>query len=78
MRLPSEAAIRDVMLSVPDELLMDSAEGESDFTSPDEARARYQWYLTERLSAHDVWIGEAIRAQEQLRLEPPQHLKARR
>jgi hypothetical protein len=74
----TDATIRDVLQQVPDELLMDTTEGENEFRAPAEARERYRWYLTERLAAREVWINEAIRAQQQRRIEAPQHLKARR
>ena len=72
------AAIADVIADVPDELLMDTATGAPDFTTPDEARARYTRYLVERTQHRSAWLAEAVRAQEQLRIEAPQHLKARR
>jgi hypothetical protein len=71
-------AIVDVVATVPDDLLMDSAEGAGDFPSAEAARARYVRYLTERLAARRIWLAEARAAQHQLRVEAPQHLKARR
>jgi hypothetical protein len=70
--------IRDVVATVPDTLLVDSANGASDFRTAAEARARYERYLTVRLSEPRTFVREAITAQEQVRLEPPLHLKARR
>ena len=70
--------IEEVLATVPDALLMDDVSGPVDFSSADEARARYTRYLRERLAAADAWIAEAERAQEQRRIEQPQHLKARR
>ena len=72
------SVIADVLESVPDDLLMDTVEGSGDFPSPEAARARYVRYLTERLAARAVWLAAATAAQQQLRLEPPLHLKARR
>ena len=72
------AALRDVLDAVPDELLMDADAGADDFTSARDARARYVRYLTERLAASDAWLNEAVRAQEQRRIEAPLPLKARR
>ena len=72
------AAIADVIAAVPDELLMDSVTGAPDFITADEARARYARYLVERIQHRSGWLAEAVRAQEQLRIEAPQHLKARR
>ncbi|MDB4913493.1 MAG: aminotransferase class [Gemmatimonadetes bacterium] len=71
-------AIAEVVSHVPDDLLMDDATGAPDFSSPDEARARYVRYLSERLAHRSAWLAEAVKAQEQLRIEAPQHLKARR
>jgi hypothetical protein len=70
--------IRDVVASVPDSLLVDHASGANDFRTPAEARERYERYLTTRLSEPRAFLREAIAAQEQVRLEPPLHLKARR
>ncbi|NUO37036.1 MAG: aminotransferase class I and II [Gemmatimonadaceae bacterium] len=74
----TDDAIRDVVSSVPDSLLVDPAGGANDFASGDEARDRYLRYLTERLAEPREFLREAIAAQEQVRLEPPLHLKARR
>lgn len=71
-------AIREVIAGVPDSLLMDAMAGSGDFASADEARARYERYLTTRLAGPRAFVDEAIAAQEQLRLEPPLPLKARR
>lgn len=71
-------AIRDVVASVPDSLLVDAASGANDFDTPGEARARYEHYLATRLAAPRAFLAEAVAAQEQVRLEPPLPLKARR
>ena len=71
-------SITDIVAAVPDDLLMDAAAGAGDFASPTAARERYVRYLRERLEARDIWLGEALRAQEQLRIETPQLLAARR
>ncbi len=71
-------AIRDVVASVPDSLLVDAASGASDFPTAAAARARYQQYLEARLGGPRTFVAEAIAAQEQVRVEPPLHLKARR
>lgn len=76
-RLSSDAIV-EVIATVPDDLLMDSAAGSGDFPSADAARARYTRYLSERLAARSIWLAEATAAQEQVRIEAPQHLKARR
>jgi hypothetical protein len=70
--------IREVVASVPDSLLVDPARGASDFATTAEARTRYERYLTTRLAEPRTFLQEAIAAQEQVRLEPPLHLKARR
>jgi hypothetical protein len=70
--------IRDVVASVPDTLLADPAAGANDFRTAAEARERYERYLTTRLAEPRRFLAEAIAAQEQVRLEPPMHLKARR
>ena len=70
--------IRDVVATVPDTLLVDAANGASDFRTAAEARERSERYLTVRLSEPRAFLREAIAAQEQVRLEPPLHLKARR
>jgi hypothetical protein len=71
-------AIRDVIAAIPDSLLVDTASGATDFATAAEARARYERYLTTRLAGPRVFVEEAIAAQEQVRLEPPLPLKARR
>ena len=76
--LLASSAIADVLATVPDDLLMDAAAGGGDFASGDEARARYVRYLRERLAHRTPWMDAALAAQEQLRIEPPLHLKARR
>jgi hypothetical protein len=76
-RLTGET-IRDVVSTVPDSLFADSRGPGGDFASAAEARERYVTYLTTRLHAPRTFVDEAAKAQEQLRLEPPIHLKARR
>ena len=74
----SDDVIAEVVATVPDDLLMDPEAGSGDFPSAEAARARYRQYLTGRLAARSIWLAEATAAQEQLRIETPQHLKARR
>lgn len=74
----SADAIAEVVATVPDDLLMDPVAGSGDFPSAEAARVRYARYLTERLAARSIWLAEATAAQEQLRIEAPQHLEARR
>jgi hypothetical protein len=73
-----EEAIRDVVSTVPDSLFGDARGPGGDFASPAEARARYVEYLTSRLRAPRDFLAEAVAAQQQIRLEPPLPLKARR
>ncbi len=70
--------IREVLETVPDTLLLDEGSGTRDFASAAEARARYERYLTARLAARRGFRAAAVAAQEQVRLEPPLPLKARR
>ena len=72
------SAIADVVATVPDDLMMDTESGSPDFPSADAGRERYAKYLTERLAHRASWLEEATKAQAQVRIEPPQHLKARR
>jgi hypothetical protein len=71
-------AIHDVIAAIPDSLLVDAASGATDFATAAEARVRYERYLTIRLEGPRAFVAEAIAAQEQVRLEPPLPLKARR
>ena len=71
-------AIAEVVATVPDDLLMDSEAGSGDFPSAEAARTRYTRYLTERLAARSIWLAEAATARQQLRIEAPQRLEARR
>ena len=70
--------VREVLAAVPDSLIVDPVAGAGDFATASEARARYERYLVTRLAARRAFLTEAIAAQEQVRLEPPLHLKARR
>ena len=70
--------IHDVVSAVPDSLLVDAASGATDFATAAEARARYERYLVTRLEGSRPFVAEAVAAQEQVRLEPALHLKARR
>jgi hypothetical protein len=70
--------IREVVATVPDTLLLDPAGDATDFATAAEARERYERYLRTRLAEPRTFLQEAIAAQEQVRLEPPLHLTARR
>ena len=74
----TEDAIRDAVSTVPDSLFEDSRAAGGDFATAHDARERYVRYLTTRLSEPRAFVREAVAAKEQLRLEPPIHLKARR
>lgn len=70
--------VRDVLAALPDSLLVDPVTSDGDFATASDARARYERYLLTRLAAPRAFLAEAIAAQDQVRLEPPLHLKARR
>jgi hypothetical protein len=74
----TDDVLRDVVSTVPDSLFADTRGAGGDFATADEARERYVTYLTARLREPRAFVEEAVKAQRQLRLEPPIHLKARR
>jgi hypothetical protein len=74
----TDDVITRVIAAVPADLLLDSADGAPEFADETQARARYRSYLTQRVRAPRQFAAEAIAAQEQVRREPPLHLKARR
>lgn len=76
--LLGEAVFREVVAAVPDSLFGDSRAPGGDFATAEDARARYVQYLTTRLAGREAFLAEAIAAQQQVRLEPPLHMKARR
>ena len=60
----TEAALADVLATVPDALLMDAPEGrEPAFDTSAAARAAYTDFFRERLAAPRRWVEEAVRAQ---------------
>ena len=69
--------IAAVLALVPDSLLIDPIAG-AEFASADEARSRYQAYLSTRLRPPRAWVAEAIAARDRARSEPPRRLAARR
>jgi hypothetical protein len=73
----TDAAIAEVLASVPDALLA-GASRSAEFASADDARARYRDYLLTRLQSPRAFVAEAIGAREQLVREPPRRLSARR
>jgi hypothetical protein len=69
--------LADVLARVPDALLLDEVAGR-EFATGNEARGRYQRYLSTRLEAPRPFLAEAVRAREALLREPPRPLSARR
>jgi len=74
----SDEVIASVVDAVPDDLLLHTTDGRSEFADAADARDRYRSYLTRRVHAPRRFAAEAIEAQAQVRREPPLHLKARR
>lgn len=75
----TEDALRAVMASVPDELLMDAPAGtEPPFDSPEANRAAYQDFFLARLAGPRAFAEEAARAQERQRGQRPEMLQYRR
>jgi hypothetical protein len=75
-RLTSEV-IDGVLAKVPDALFTDPVNG-GEFATADDARARYQRYLTERLDASHAFVAAAIAARDAARTEPKRRVQARR
>jgi len=75
--LVTDDVLDRALANVPDDLLLDPlfARGVS---TGDAARARYRGYLRTRLREPRAWVPEAIRAQQDVRLNPPQRKRARR
>jgi hypothetical protein len=73
----SDECITSVLGQIPDSLLLDKTRG-VEFSSGDEARARYREYLTQRRDGPRTFVQEAVRARTQLRDTPPYRLSARR
>ena len=73
----SDDRITEILMRVPDSLLLDPTRGE-EFTSGDEARARYFDYLTRRRNGPRTFVHEAARARTLQRDFPPPRLSARR
>jgi hypothetical protein len=74
----TQEVIAEVVNTVPDDLIMDPVAGAADFATAAEGRARYVRYLGDRLTNRSGWLEQALAAQEQLRIEEPQRLEARR
>jgi hypothetical protein len=73
----SDECITQALMDVPDALLLDPTRGQ-EFTSADEARARYFDYLTGRRDGPRGFVHEAARARIHVRDTPPHRLSARR
>jgi hypothetical protein len=73
----TDERIAQVLENVPDALLLDPTRGQ-EFSSADEARARYFDYLTLRRDGPRAFVHEAARARIQVRDTPPHRLSARR
>ena len=74
--LPADT-VAAVLALVPDDLLA-GPYAAGDFATADDARARYQRYLTTRLAAADEWVAEAEAARLAALREPPKRIPARR
>ncbi len=73
----SDDVLRDVVSSIPEELLMDPVTGD-DSADATTARARYVEYLRGRRAASAAFTAAAIEARETLRASPAQPYSARR
>lgn len=72
-------AIRIIIATIPDELLMHAPMGtQSPFETPEENRAAYENYLLGRLNGERAFVTEASAAQERLNADPHQSLPYRR
>jgi hypothetical protein len=73
----SDERITQVLMNVPDALLLDPTRGQ-EFAAGDDARARYFDYLTRRRDGPRAFAQEAARARIHIRDTPPHRLSARR
>ena len=76
--LLGERVIREVVDSVPDDLLLGGDDATREFPTAQAARERYVSYLVTRLAAPRAFVAQAVEAQAQVRSEAPQRLGARR
>jgi len=74
----TDEVIAAILDAVPDDLLLDASAGRPEFATVAAARERYRRYLGKRLASPRAFAAEAIAAQQQVRLEPPLPLSARR
>lgn len=75
--LLEDHVIRDVIASVPDELLASQAI-RADFATPEAARSRYHEYLSARARAPRAFVDEIIAAKERMARTPPRRVYSRR
>ena len=70
----------EVVARVPDALFDDPSgpTGAGEFADAAAARARYAWYLGERLAGRAAWLDGAVAAREAARAAAPERLRARR
>jgi hypothetical protein len=69
--------ITSVLAAVPDALLLDRTRGH-EFTTADDARARYRDYLIARRTERQPFVQEISRVRRELSTTAPQRLSARR
>lgn len=73
------AVIADILLGVPDELLMDAPEGvDPPFATPQQNRDAYNRYFTRRLQSPRAFAATAIEARNAKLQEAPQQQSSRR
>ena len=78
--LVTGALLDGIVARVPDALFEDPSGpvGAGEFGDADAARARYAWYLAERLRGRAGWLDAAVAAREAAVAAPPERLRARR
>jgi len=78
--LVSDDALGAVLARVPDALFDDPSGpvGAGEFADAAAARARYAWYLGERLRGREAWLDGAVAAREAACAAAPERLRARR
>lgn len=78
--LVTDALLGEIVACVPDALFEDASGpvGAGEFADVAAARARYAWYLGERLRGRGAWLDGAVAAREAARQAPPERLRARR
>lgn len=78
--LATDALLREVVARVPDALFDDPSGpvGAGEFADAAAARARYAWYLGERMRGRAAWLDAAVAARAAARAAAPERLRARR